>query len=70
MSYYLGCDFRRDEDSALYFVPRKYVEKMEACCHSMFGSKPKKICILPLEKGHHPELDNSKYLDQDGMQKH
>ena len=50
MSYYLGCDFVRDEDGALYFAPRKHVEKMEECFNSMFGSKPKQIHMLTLEK--------------------
>ena len=26
--------------------------------------------MLPLEKGYHPDLDASKYLDKDGTQKH
>ena len=63
MSYHLGCDFGRDEDGTLHFVPRKHVEKMEECYHSMIGSTPKQTCISPLEKGFHPELDASNYLD-------
>ena len=70
MSCHLGCDFGRDEDGTLHFAPRKYIEKMEECYLSMFGSKPKQIYMSPLEKGDHPELDISKYLDQDGIQKH
>ena len=35
----------------------------------MFGSKSKELCVLLLEKGDHPELDTSKYVDQDGTQK-
>ena len=70
MSHHLGCDFGRDEDGTLHFSPRKCIEKMEECYLSMFGSKPKKIYMSPLEKGDHPELDVSKYLDQDRIQKH
>ena len=65
MSYHLGCDFGRDGDGTLYFAPRKYIEKMEECYCSMFGSKPKQICMSPLENGDYPELDTSECLDQD-----
>ena len=67
MSYHLGCDFGRDEDGTLHFAPRKYIEKMEECYCSMFGSKPKQTYMSPLEKGDHPELDAFNYLDQDGL---
>ena len=64
MSYHLGCDFGRDEDGTMHFSPKEHIEKMEECYCSMFGSKPKLTFMSPLEKGDHPELDNSKYLDQ------
>ena len=35
----------------------------------MFGCKPKQICTSPLEKGDHPELDASRHLDQDSVEK-
>ena len=41
MSCHLGYDFGGDEDGTLHFAPRKYIEKMEECYQSMFGSKPK-----------------------------
>ena len=70
ISYHLGCFFGRHGDGTLYLAPRKCIEKMEECHHIMFGSKPKQLCISPLEKGDHPELDISKHLYQDGIQKH
>ena len=70
MSYHLGCDFGRDGDGTLHFTPRKCVENIEECYCSMLGSKQKQLYILPLEKGNHPELDASKFLDQDTIQKH
>lgn len=41
MSYYLGCDFRRDRYGALLFTPRKPAEKIEDYCINIFGSKLK-----------------------------
>jgi hypothetical protein len=34
---------------------------------TMFGRKPKQNVTSPLERGDHPELDNSTYLDFDGI---
>ena len=28
ISYHLGCDFGRDDDGTLYFVPKKHIETM------------------------------------------
>ena len=69
MSYYLGCKFGRDEDSTLHFALRKHIEYMEEVYHSMFGSKPKQIFMLPLEKVYYPDFDTSHYLDHEGVQK-
>ena len=35
-----------------------------------FGSKPKENVMSPLEKGDHPELDTSEFLDDDGTAKY
>ena len=69
MSYHLGYDFGWDEDGQLHFTPSKHIGNMKECYHSMFGLKPKQIWILPLEKGGHPGMDASNYMDQDGMKK-
>ena len=37
---------------------------------NMFGTKPKLSFSSPLEKGDHPELETSEYLDSYGIQKH
>ena len=34
---------------------------------TMFGRKHKQNVTSPLERGDHPELDNSDYLDFDGI---
>ena len=70
MSYHIGWDFGRDGDGTLHTPPRKRIEKIEECYYSMFGSKSKLTLMSPLDKSDYPELDASKYLDQDEIQKH
>ena len=70
ISYYFDCDFGRDDDSALYFVPKSCIDTMVDCYYSKFGTKPKFSSSLPLEKGDYPELYISEYLDLDGAHKH
>ena len=47
----------------------KFIKKMEELHCIMFGSNPKLTFMSPLDKGDHPELDASKYLDQTVIQK-
>ena len=70
ISYHLGCDFFRDKEGVLCFAPRKYIEKMINIFETTFGHKPSNKVHSPLEKGDHPELDTSEFLDQDGIQKY
>ena len=70
IKYHLGCDFFRDELGVLCFSPKKYIDKMVDGYLSMFGNKPKGNVTSPLEKGDHPELDNSQLLDEDGIAKY
>ena len=67
ISYHLGCDFFRDEDNTLCFSPKKYINKMIDGYMTLFKSKPKTNVSSPLEKGDHPELDYSEYLDEEGI---
>jgi len=34
----------------------------------LFGTKPSTKSLSPLEKGDHPEIDDSKFLDKEGTQ--
>ena len=70
IEYYLGCDFFRDSEGVLCSAPRKYIEKMTDSYFQMFGSKPKQTYTSPLEKGDHPELDESELLDDEGIAKY
>jgi len=36
----------------------------------MFGERPKQTVMSPLEKGDHPELDDTPFLDAEGIQKY
>ena len=68
--YHLGMDFFRDDDNTLCIAPHKYITKMMMAFEQMFGSKPKTNVQSPLEKGDHPELDNSEELDDDDTSKY
>jgi hypothetical protein len=71
IEYHLGCDFFRDEEGVLCFAPRKYIDKLIASYERMFGSKPKTTKITsPLVKGDHPEIDDSAFLDDNGIQQY
>ena len=43
---------------------------MVSSFETMFGHKPSNKIHSPLEKGDHPELDTSEFLNQDGIQKY
>jgi hypothetical protein len=69
IEFHLGCDFFRDEEGALCFAPRKHIDKLVASCERMFGSKPNTTKITsPLVKGDHPEIDESTFLGEKGIQ--
>jgi hypothetical protein len=69
ISFHLGMDFYRDEDGTLCIAPRQYIEKMLATYEQLFGQPPKQNVTSPIEKGDHPELDESELLDSDGVTK-
>ena len=70
IAFHLGCDFFRDDDGCLCFAPRKYVDKMCEGYERMFGEKPNRKHGSPLEKGDHPELDGTEFLEPDGIKKY
>jgi hypothetical protein len=70
ISFHLGMDFECDEDGTLCIIPRKYIEKMISTYEHMFGQSPKQTVTSPLEKGDHPELDESELLDVPGTTKY
>ena len=50
--------------------PSKYIEMILDNRHCMFGVKPKASYTSPLERGDHPELDDSKELDDGDVKKY
>jgi hypothetical protein len=60
-------DFSWDEDNTLCLSSTKYVEKLIKNYKSMFGEPPKHNVSSPFEKGDHPELDTSEFLDKKGI---
>jgi hypothetical protein len=68
ISFHLGCDFYRDEDGVLCMEPKQYIDKMVSTYERHFGQKPKRTYSSPLDKGDHPELDMSPFLDGTGIQ--
>jgi hypothetical protein len=68
LKYHLGADFYRDPDGTLVMGAKTYVERMMANYQSMFGELPKPF-VSPLEKGDHPELDQSSELEADDIKK-
>ena len=68
ITYHLGCNFFRDKDGNLCFVPKCHVDKMLKIYECTFGTKPKAIPQSPLEKEDHPEIDQSELLDIDRIQ--
>jgi hypothetical protein len=71
IEFHLGCDFFFDEEGVSCFAPRKYIDKLIASCERMFGSKPRTNKITsPLVKGDHPEIDDSAFLEEEGIQQY
>jgi hypothetical protein len=70
ISFHLGCDFERDKDGTLGMVPRQYIERISSQYERLFGMKPKTNVTSPLEKGDHPELDDTPLLDEEGIQQY
>jgi hypothetical protein len=50
--------------------PRKYVDKLIQSYERMFREKPGTNVYSPLQKGDHPELEDSKLLDPDDVSKY
>jgi hypothetical protein len=67
VNFHLGSGFERDSDGVLCMNPSWYVDKIEDAYKKYFKEKPNQKHRSPLVKGDHPELEMSKFLDQDGI---
>ena len=70
IDYHLGCNFVRDKHGILCMNSKKYIERMIEDYVRMFGSKPRETYTSPLERGDHPELDDTEELDPEGIRKY
>jgi hypothetical protein len=69
LTYHLGCDYIRDKDVTLCYGPCKYIAEILDQFENIFGCKPKEY-TSPLEKGDHPEIDNTEELDVEWIKKY
>jgi len=67
--FHLGCDFFRDEEGVLCYVPKKRIEKILENYRRICGAWPKPA-TSPLTAGDHPELDASELLNEDNQKTH
>jgi hypothetical protein len=68
IEFHLGCNFFRDEEGFSCFATCKYIDKLIVSYERMFGSKLK--ITSPSVKGGHPEIDDSAFLEEEGIQKY
>jgi hypothetical protein len=65
ITFHLGMDFARDNDSTLCLSPTKYIEKIVKNYEKLFRMKPSQNVTSPLEKGDHPKLDTSELCNNE-----
>jgi Reverse transcriptase (RNA-dependent DNA polymerase) len=70
INFHLGMEFSRDDDNTLRLSSAKYIEKLNKNYERMFGELPRQNYTSPLEKGDHPEVDTSEFLDAKGIQQY
>ena len=70
LEFHLGADFFRDDEGILCMAPQKYIDRLATSYEKMFGKRPSAKMYSPLEKGDHPELDDSELLDAEGTQQY
>jgi len=69
LMYHLGLDYVTDDHGTLCAMPKKYIDKMDMTYKQIFNESPKKY-KTPLEKGDHPEIDESELMDEEGTTKY
>ena len=60
LEFHLGADFFRDDEGILCMAPQKYIDRLAASYEKIYEEKPNAKMYSLLDKGDHPELDNSK----------
>ena len=70
IDYHLGMTFCRNGHKDLCISPQHYIEKMVESYKWMFNENPPSKANSLLDSNDHPEVDTSKFLDEDGIQQH
>ena len=70
LNFHLGCGFEWDSDGTLAMDPSRYINKMVQSYEQMFGSNPTEKVQSPLERGNHPELDTTEFLNDKGIKQY
>jgi hypothetical protein len=70
IEYHLGMSFHNNDRNELCISPQWYIEKMVDNYKQLFGKSPSHRSQSPLESNDHPEIDSSKFLDEDDIQKY
>ena len=61
----LGCGFNCDSTGTLCMDPGQYIDRMEEAYVQHFKTKLVQRHRSPLQKGDHPELDTSPFLNEE-----
>jgi hypothetical protein len=67
---HLGMTFCRNNHDDLHISPQHYIEKMVDSYKQMLNENPLSKANSPLDSNDHPEVDISKFLDEDGIQQY
>jgi hypothetical protein len=70
IEHHLGMSFRRNNRNELCISPQQYIEKMVENYKRLFGKSPLHCSQSPLESNDHPEINSSKFLGEDNIQKY
>ena len=70
LKFHLGADFFSNDEGMLCMARCVYIVRVVAPYEKMFDEKPSAKMFSPLEKGDHPELDESELLDDTGIQQY
>ena len=66
LNFHLVCGFHRDTSGTLCMDPGKYIDHMMESYEQHFGEKADMKDRSPLQKGYHPEIDTTSFLDEEG----
>jgi hypothetical protein len=70
IDYHLGMTFCRNNRNDLCISPQHYIEKMVESYKQMLNEYPLSKANSPLDSNDHPEVNTSKFLDEDGIQQY